>query len=284
MELSAVLITYNAERYLLPVLSALQGLADEIIIVDSGSTDRTKAIATSFPTVRWYERPFDGYGSQKNYANALARGRYILSIDADEILSPELRRAIHEEKGRWRASAYRMLRVAVYCGAFVRAGDWYPDWKVRLFRREIARWSEDPVHEKLLLPDGTNVLTLTGEMWHYTYDTPEENLLRTSKYARLHAEAIHRAGKRLSWGQAFLKAGARFIKSFFLKGGWRLGWRGISIAFMGSIFYVLRAIYVAHLSDRHNDLSVVSSSHDTASSADQSMGMGTANAQPQGEP
>lgn len=283
MELSAVLITYNAERYLQPVLEALRGLADEIIIVDSGSTDRTEAIAAGFPEVRWYKRPFDGYGSQKNYANALASGRYILSIDADEVLSPELRQAILQEKGHWRAEAYRMLRVAVYCGAFIRAGDWYPDWKVRLFRRGVGRWSEDPVHEKLLLPAGTQILTLRGEMWHYTYDTPEENLLRTSKYARLHAEALHKAGTRISWSRAFLKAIARFFKSLFLKGGWRLGWRGVSIAFMGAIFYVLRAIYLAHLSARDKAPFVVSSSHDTDSSADRSVGVGSEHPGPHNE-
>lgn len=268
MELSAVLITYNAERHLRRTLEALQGVADEIVIVDSGSTDRTKEIALSFPQVRWYERPFAGYGAQKNYANTLAQGTYILSVDADEVLSPELRQAILREKKHWRAKAYRMLRVAVYCGAFIRASDWYPDWKVRLFHREVGRWSEDPVHEKLLLSPGTQVQTLHGEMWHYTYDTPEENLLRTSKYAKLHAEALYQSGARVRWGRAFLKSGARFLKSLLLKGGWRLGWRGVSIAFIGASFYVLREIYLAHLWYRNKAPSVVPSPHDTLPSGD----------------
>ncbi|MCX8111753.1 MAG: glycosyltransferase family 2 protein [Bacteroidia bacterium] len=250
MELSAVLITYNAERYLLFTLRALQGVADEIIIVDSGSTDRTKEIAHTIEGIRWYERPFDGYGCQKNFANSLARGRYILSVDADEILSPELQQSILREKGQWQADAYRMLRIGIYCGAEIRSGDWYPDWKIRLFQRDIARWSEDPVHEKLLLPPTAKIYTLHGELWHYTYNTPEENLLRTSQYARLQAEALYKAGRKPSWIRGFLRFSFRFIKSLFVKGGWRLGWRGVSIAFIGSMFYILREIHLAYLLDR----------------------------------
>ncbi|MCS7152935.1 MAG: glycosyltransferase family 2 protein [Bacteroidia bacterium] len=245
MELSAVLITYNAAKHLQRTLKALHEVADEIIIVDSGSQDGTKAIALQFPKVRWFERPFEGYGQQKNYANSLARGRYILSVDADEELSPELRQAILQEKGYWKADAYRMLRVAIYCGAEIRAGDWYPDWKVRLFRRDIGRWSEDPVHERLIIPKGSKVAALSGEMWHYTYDTPEENLLRTSKYARLQAEFLYKSGYKSSWARGFFRFFYRFVKSLFLKGGWRLGWRGVSIAFLGAVFYPLREIYLA---------------------------------------
>lgn len=247
MELSAVLITYNEAHRLRPTLEALQGLADEIIIVDSGSTDGTRAVAQAFPQVRWYERPFDGYGPQKNYANSLARGRYILSLDADEVLSPELRASILAEKGRWRAPAYRFLRVAVYCGAFVRASDWYPDWKVRLFAQGAAQWNHAPVHERLILAPGVKPLALPGELWHYTYVAVEEHLQRNCHYARLAAQAAYAQGRRPAFGQAFLKAGARFLKSFLLKGGWRLGWRGWSIASVGAANYLLQELYLAEL-------------------------------------
>lgn len=255
MELSAVLITYNAEKHLQRVLEALLPVADEIVIVDSGSTDATKAIAERFPLVRWYEKPFDGYGSQKNYANTLAQGRYILSIDADEVLSPELQAAILRQKGGWQAEAYRFLRIAIYCGRAIRAGDWYPDWKVRLFRKGKAHWSTDPVHERLLLAPGTTLGTLPGELWHYTYDSIEENFLRTSRYAWLAARASYQQGYKPRWGWAFLRAASRFLKSLFLKSGWRAGWRGVSIAFIGACAYVLKELYLAHLYETSQSLS-----------------------------
>ncbi|MCX7606462.1 MAG: glycosyltransferase family 2 protein [Bacteroidia bacterium] len=245
MELSAVLITYNEAHRIRPTLEALQGWVDEIVIVDSGSTDSTREIACAFPGVRWYERTFMGYGPQKNYANRLASGRYILSIDADEVVSPELREAIVAEKGRWSAQAYSLLRVAIYCGAPVRAGDWYPDWKVRLFAREIAHWDEAPVHERLILSDSVRPKRLSGELWHYSYHTVAEHVVRNSYYARLGAEVLYAQGRRVCWMRPFLKGTARFIKSLFLKGGWRLGWRGWAIAFIGAEAYFLREIYLA---------------------------------------
>ncbi|MEN3041583.1 MAG: glycosyltransferase family 2 protein [Bacteroidia bacterium] len=276
MELSAVLITYNAERHLRACLESLQEVADEIIIVDSGSTDSTQEIAKAFSKVRWYEREFDGYGSQKNYANSLAQGRYILSVDADEVLSPELQQAILTQKGKWSAEAYSFLRVAVYCGAFVRAAGWYPDWKLRLFRREIAQWSDDPVHERLLLRSGAKVMRLAGEMWHYTYDSPEENLLRTSKYAWLSAEMLFKARRSPNWWRGFGKATARFVKSLFIKRGWKLGWRGVSIAFLGAIYYVLREIYLSYLYHRGTSAHIVSSSHVSSFSSPESVDVGAA--------
>lgn len=247
MELSAVLITYNEAHRLRPTLEALQGLADEIIIVDSGSTDDTKAIAQSFSEVRWYERPFDGYGPQKNYAHSLARGQYILSVDADEVVSPALREAILAEKGQWRAQAYSFLRVAVYCGAFIRASDWYPDWKVRLFAKGAASWNSARVHERLQLAPHIKPMRLPGELWHYTYKTMQEHLARNSRYAQLAAEEAFASGRRVSWVRPFVKGGARFLKSLVFKGGWKLGWRGWAIALIGAGQYFLRELYLAEL-------------------------------------
>ncbi len=241
LQLSVVIITYNEADRLPATLSALDGLADEIVIVDSGSTDETKAIATTHPLVRWYEQPFSGYGPQKNYANSLARGEYILSLDADEVVSPELKTALLSVKGRWGAPLYAVNRLPFYVGRPVQWGGWYPDWKVRLFRRGLAWWDERPLHERLCWEEGLQVGRLSGHLWHYTYRSVADHWERTHRYAALLAEA-YAQGQKPSWNAIWARALWRFLKSYLLKGGWRLGWRGIAIASLGAIILPLSLI------------------------------------------
>jgi glycosyltransferase involved in cell wall biosynthesis len=247
-QLSVVIITHNEADRLPATLAALDGLADEIIIVDSGSTDETKAIATAHPLVRWYERPFDGYGPQKNYANSLAQGEYILSLDADEVVSPELRAAILSVKGRWGAPVYAVNRLPFYAGRPVRWGGWYPDWKVRLFRRGLARWDERPLHERLSWEKGLPVERLSGHLWHYTYRSVADHWARTYRYATLLSQAYAEGWQPIpSWGGVMARALSRALKSYLFKGGWRLGWRGAAIASLGAIVLPLSLIlYYEH--------------------------------------
>ncbi|MCS7189465.1 MAG: glycosyltransferase family 2 protein, partial [Bacteroidia bacterium] len=177
------------------------------------------------------------------YANQLAQGRYILSLDADEVVSPALRASLLAEKGRWRAQAYEVLRVAVYCGVFIRVSDWYPDWKVRLFAKGIAEWDNKPVHERLHVR--AKPIRLEGELWHYTYATVEEHMQRNMCYARLAAQVLYEAGVRVRWSRPFLRGGARFLKSLILRGGWKAGWRGWSIALIGASNYFWQEIFLA---------------------------------------
>ncbi len=240
-QLSVVIITYNEADRLPATLAALEGLADEIIIVDSGSTDETKAIATAHSLVRWYERPFDGYGPQKNYANSLARGEYIFSLDADEVVSPELRAALLAVKGRWDKPLYAVNRLPFYAGQPVRWGGWYPDWKVRLFRRGIAWWDERPLHERLCWQGDLPIDRLSGHLWHYTYRSVADHWARTYRYAARLAET-YAYGPKPSWGALWARAFARFFKSWILKSGWRLGWRGAAIALLSAAVLPLSLI------------------------------------------
>ncbi len=252
-QLSVVIITYNEADRLPATLAALEGIADEIIIVDSGSTDETKAIATAHPLVRWYERRFEGYGRQKNYANSLAQGEYLLSLDADEVVSPELRQALLAVKGRWEAPLYAVNRLPFYAGRPVEWGGWYPDWKVRLFRRGIAWWDERPLHERLCWQGNPQIGRLSGHLWHYTYRSVADHWERTYRYALLLAEA-YAQDQKPSWSIIWARALWRFFKSWVLKKGWRLGWRGAAIALLGAIVLPLSLLlFHARMESREDE-------------------------------
>ncbi len=247
-----MIITFNEEHRLGRTLDALEGIADEIVIVDGGSTDGTDKVAAAYPGVVWYQRPFDTYGKQKNFGNDRARGRYILSLDADEVLSPQLRETIAAEKGNWRADAYSVLRVPMYIGKEIRCTDWYPDIKWRLFRRDVARWSEDFVHESLKLSPSARRDHLQGELLHYSYSSLAEHLERNIRYSTLAAQQRFARGQRPSMSSAAIRAGLRFFKSYVLKRGFRAGWRGWAIAAFGAAVYIQRELLLAELWEKNS--------------------------------
>ena len=230
--ISAVIITLNEEANIARCLASLKGVADEVVVVDAGSTDRTEEICRSFGA-RWVRLLWNGYGQQKNAANALARGPYLLSLDADEVLSPDLREAILLVKPRL-SGAYSMNRLSWYAGRWIRHSGWYPDTKVRLFPKEGSRWSEDPVHEQLTLPAGTTVSLLRGDLWHYSYRDLSDHFARQQQYAGLAAEGLFRRGKKSRWWQRWLKPAYTWVRVWVIKGGWRDGAAGWQIARISS--------------------------------------------------
>jgi glycosyltransferase involved in cell wall biosynthesis len=255
MELSVVIITLNEEDRLGRTLEAVAPIADEIVIVDSGSTDRTRDVASAFANVVWLERQFNSYGKQKNFGNDYASGRYILSLDADEVLSSALRSEIAAEKGKWRADVYALRRLPMYIGREIRCTDWYPDVKWRLFRRDVARWSDDPVHERLLVHEDARRHVFSGELLHYSYTSIAEHLQRNIRYSTLAAAKRFATGHRPAMPKAFLRAALRFFKSFVLKKGYRAGWRGWAIATLGAAVYLQRELLLAERWDQHHSQS-----------------------------
>ncbi|MFN3874809.1 MAG: glycosyltransferase family 2 protein, partial [Flavobacteriales bacterium] len=181
MPISAVIITRDEERNIARCLASLKGVADEIVVVDAQSGDRTRVIATAHGAAV-HVRPWAGYSDQKNFANALARHPWILSIDADEALGEALREDLIGLKARGLSGAYRMKRLTNYCGHWVRHGGWYPDRKVRLFPKAGSRWVGDHVHEELLLPEGCAVSDLKGDLLHYSYHSVQDHYDRIERY------------------------------------------------------------------------------------------------------
>jgi glycosyltransferase involved in cell wall biosynthesis len=233
MKISACLITLNEQRNLPRCLASIAPLVDEILIVDSGSTDRTVEIALEFGA-RLIAQPWLGYVAQKNLAINHASHPWVLSIDADEEISPKLAAAITELKADPAAAApgapngYQFSRLVFYRGRWICHGDWYPDRLVRLFRRTEGYFRGGRVHEKLELPGRHPVLP--GHLHHFTYDSAEARAARSAHYAELWAQTAHEEGRRATAWTGPLHAALRFSKGFFLKAGFLDGPIGWDIA------------------------------------------------------
>jgi len=233
MKISACLITLNEERNLPRCLKSVAPLADEIVIIDSGSTDDTLKIAREFGA-RIVPQPWLGYVGQKNFALDQVLHPWVLSIDADEEISPELAASLARIKADSAAelagapNGFTCSRLVFYRGRWIRHGDWYPDRLVRLFRREGARFSGGRVHEKLELA-GEHPL-LPGHLHHFTYENREDRVRRCARYASLWAQTAHERGRRAYPWSGPLHAVLRFGKGFILKRGLLDGAIGWEIA------------------------------------------------------
>lgn len=233
MKISACIITLNEERNLRRCLKSVASVVDEILVIDSGSTDATPEIAREFGA-RVVQQDWLGYVGQKNFALDNATHSWVLSIDADEELSPELAAAMARVKADPAADApgapngYEVSRIVFYRGRWIRHGDWYPDRLVRLFRRTEARFSGGRVHEKLELRGEHSILP--GHLHHFTYEDASDRDDRCARYAALWAKSAHEAHRRAYPWSGPVHALARFGKGYFLKRGFLDGAIGWDIA------------------------------------------------------
>jgi glycosyltransferase involved in cell wall biosynthesis len=226
---SAILITRDEEANIGECLSSL-AFAREIIVVDSGSTDATVAIASAAGAHVLQTPDWPGFGPQKNRALALATQPWVLSIDADERVTPALRDEIVSVVGGARpgADAWRMPRRSSYCGQYMRHSGWYPDRVTRLFRRGAARFSDDLVHERLIA-DGA-VGELKNDLLHATYPDLESMLDKLNRYSTAGAQRALARGKRGSLGSAVLHGLWAFIRTYVLQRGFLDGRMGFVLA------------------------------------------------------
>jgi glycosyltransferase involved in cell wall biosynthesis len=238
-QISAVIITHNEERNIARCLESLWGIADEIIVVDSFSTDRTREICKEYRT-RFYQRSFDGYSSQKNYGISLASYPYILSLDADEALTECLKKDLLRVKEQGMQDGYRMRRVANYCGTWIRHGGWCPDIKLRLFDKSKGAWSDQLVHEEVVMAEGSTIAMLKGNLLHYSYYSIEEHVLQSDRYSTLAAKELYRKDTSYELLRMVVKPGFRFIRDYFLRFGFLDGFHGFVIACITAHAVVLK--------------------------------------------
>jgi glycosyltransferase involved in cell wall biosynthesis len=226
MTVSVVVITKNEEANIERCLASVSW-ADEIVVVDSGSTDRTVELARRF-TPHAYVEAWQGFGRQKNLALARASGDWVLSIDADEWVSEALREALRSAAHERSHVAFRMPRSSSFCGHFMRHSGWWPDHVTRFFRRGKARFSDDLVHERLLV-DGS-VGTLRAPLMHESYRTLEQVIDKMNLYSSLAARELHASGRRASTLSALGKGFWAFIRTYFLRAGFLDGREGLMVA------------------------------------------------------
>lgn len=232
LKLSVVIITLNEERNITRCLNSVKEIADDIVVVDSGSVDRTKEICLSY-NVNFIERKWTGYSDQKNFGNTQARYDWILSIDADEELSKELIESIKEIKSKGEIGFYKINRLANYCGKWIKHSGWYPDTKLRIFDRRIAKW-EGVIHEGLVSEKEINAPLLKGNCFHYTYYTITEHITQANNFSELSALELAQRGKKTGFGKYFFSPLIKFIKSYFIRAGFLDGMYGLAIALISA--------------------------------------------------
>lgn len=226
LKISATIITLNEERKIEDCLKSLVGIADEIVVVDSFSTDRTAEICQRYG-VKFFQHVFEGYVAQKNYAMSCATHDHILALDADERLSETLARSVVEVKENWGdAAGYAVNRFNNYCGRWIRFCGWYPDRKIRLWDRRKGKWSGTDPHDKVVL-EGLPVRRLKGDLLHYAYFSVDEHLEQMNKFAQVAARAKFASGEKPNFFvHVILNPMFKFVRKFVLQLGFLDGYYG----------------------------------------------------------
>lgn len=237
--ISVVLISLNAQAHLAECLRSVMW-ADEIVVLDSGSTDATAAICAEAGARFSVSADWPGFGPQKNRAVALARGDWIFSLDTDEVCTEELHAAIAAAVRSGAFAAYEMPRRSSFCGHFMRHGGWWPDRVTRLFRRGTARFSDARVHESLVVEGAVG--RLDTPLIHYTYDNMQQALDKAERYATAGAQQAFEAGKRASPLTAALRGAWAFARTYVIRLGFLDGAPGFALA-----RYNARTTYLRYL-------------------------------------
>lgn len=244
--LSVILITRNEEANLADCLASLEGIAQQIVVVDTNSSDRTLEIAKSYGAAIAQPPDWPGFGPQKNRALDLATGEWVLSLDADERLTPALKSeivtAIHHSA---HVDCFAIPRLSWYCGRFIRHSGWNPDYVDRLFKRGSARFSDDLVHERLL-PSG-QVAKLENPMLHYSFMNYSQVLQKIDRYSTASAEQAFAQGKTSTPLKAVLHGAWSFFRTYFLRAGFLDGPQGFTLAMSNAQGTYYRYIKLWHL-------------------------------------
>ncbi len=237
IRISAIIITHNEAQNIAACISSLIAVADEILVIDAFSTDTTREIAEK-AGAKVIDMEWKGYAQNKNAANNLASNPYILSLDADEVLSLEMKNAILAVKNNLQG-AYAFRRKNYFCGKWIRFCGWYPDVKVRLFPKNGSEWQGDFVHETLKI--NVPVTLLQGDLYHFSYKKKVELILKLQKYTDLAAAEMHKNGKKATFVKLYVSPIVKFLKTYFFALGFLDGYYGLFIS-----YHLAKAVYIKY--------------------------------------
>ncbi|MEK8018512.1 MAG: glycosyltransferase family 2 protein [Candidatus Parabeggiatoa sp.] len=243
--ISVIIITFNAAHHINACLASC-AWCDEIIIVDSGSTDNTVALCRSYTDKIFITDDWPGFGPQKNRALDKATGKWVLSLDADERISAILQQEIKDVINQAMETAFRLPRQSRYCGRWIKHSGWAPDYVIRLFRRESARFSDDLVHEKVEVLQG-KVGTLKTPLLHYAFNSLEEVLEKVNRYSSANAQQHYAQGQQASLTKAIVHGLWAFVRTYLLRAGFLDGREGFMLAVSnaeGTYYRYLKLMYL----------------------------------------
>jgi glycosyltransferase involved in cell wall biosynthesis len=248
IKLSVAIITFNEEKRIARCLESVLALADEIIVIDSYSTDKTEEICRKYP-VTFIKNVFAGHVEQKNFALTKASFDYVLSLDADEVLSNELQQEITKIKQNPLAKAYSFNRLTNYNGHWVRFCGWYPDEKVRVINKNFARWGGVNPHDIIILDAGIVSKKINGDLLHYSYDSISSHIEQTNKFTTIAANAAFLKGIRSSWFKIISRPILKFLRDYFYKLGFRDGKYGLIICVINGLSAFLKYSKIKELQE-----------------------------------
>lgn len=251
-KLSGVIITLNEEKNILRCIHSLQKVCDEIIVLDSYSTDRTEELCRQENNVTFLQRTFDGYGQQKRAAITHCKHSFILSLDADECLSDELVQEILRIKENPTYKLYSIPRKTNYCGHWVKHGGWYPDRKIRLWHKEFGAWTSSQVHEEVVrLSENYEIKKMNHDILHFGISNQNEHYQTIEEYSNIQAAEMLKLGKSYSVLKKFLSPVFKFIEIYFLKLGFLDGLTGLTIARISAYANYLKYAKLEKLSSQN---------------------------------
>jgi len=227
-KLSVVILTYNEEKNIARCLESVSSVADEVLVVDSFSTDKTEEICKGYQ-VRFVTNAFEGHIQQKNYAASQATYDFILSLDADEALTDELLGEVKKVQENSAANGYYFNRLNNYCGKWIRHCGWYPDQKLRLWDRRKGTWGGQNPHDRFELIPGSSTEYLKGDLLHYSYYSIQEHITQANKFSGIGASSAVLKGRKSNLLKVVLFPFWRFLKTYFIRLGFLDGYYGLVV-------------------------------------------------------